>query len=125
MPKMLLTCSLRHLLYLVGMLHFISSPDYHNACRLLGKQVTDYQRSLTHSQGRTPAFMQTGFITHPETLGSTVSQSLRSLELRHLDLPKIKEALRGNLRGDPWLNQLRRLLEVLESLERLASGEDG
>jgi hypothetical protein len=47
------------------------------------------------------------------------------MKLSRLNLIAIQDALQNNLRGDRWLNALRKLFTALEEMERLASGKEG
>ena len=105
------------------MLNFIQTPQYHQACKQLAASVADYHRSQHKNQGASPAFMGTGFIPHPDTVANELADSLRTMNLRRLNLPLLEQALRNNLRGDRWLYQIHKLFSVLIEMERLAAGE--
>jgi hypothetical protein len=107
------------------MLNFIQHPDFNKACKGLSVMVRDFERSRLKDQNGPPAFMDSSCIPHPEGVASTVYQCVSSMDLRRLNIVCIRDALQNNLRGDRWLNALRKLFTALEEMERLASGEEG
>lgn len=105
------------------MLTFLQHTDFKRACKDLSVIVRDFERSRLKSQNGPPAFMESSCIPRPESEASLVHQCVSSMELRRLNMIAIQTALQNNLRGDRWLNALRKLFTALEEMERLASGE--
>ena len=105
------------------MLTFIQNPDFRKAAKVLAYMVRDFELSRLRRQNGPPAFMDSSFIPRPEAEASVLFQCLSSMELRRLNMVAIHDALHNNLRGDRWLNALRKLFTALEEMERLASGE--
>jgi hypothetical protein len=103
------------------MLYFIHNPAFQQACRLLARRVAEFERSKARTG--TPAFMDSSCVPRPEALANEVFQCVSRMELRHLNMTLLHDALQNNLRGDEWLNQFRKLFNVLSDLERLAAGQ--
>lgn len=106
-----------------SMLQFVHSSAYDDACKGLARQVVSFMRSAQKSQGKTPAFMESGTcVPFPETVGNEVYQCLKRMELKRLNLQLLRMALNDKMERTEWECAFTKLFRVLVEMESIGSG---